>query len=96
MSKVAPTITRAPYVAPTSVVVAPATATIAVAGTQQLTATVSPAGAPQDVIWTSSAPSKATVSSTGLVTGVASGSATITATSKWDGTKLGTSTITVS
>ncbi|MFJ4454383.1 phage tail tube protein [Pseudomonas sp. NPDC089392] len=96
VSKVAPTITRAPYVAPTSVAVAPPTATIAVAGTQQLTATVSPAGAPQEVIWTSSAPSKATVSSTGLVTGVASGSATITATSKWDGTKLGTSTITVS
>lgn len=96
VSKLAPTITRAPYVAPTSVAVAPPTATIAVAGTQQLAATVSPAGAPQDVIWTSSAPSKATVSSTGLVTGVASGSATITATSKWDGTKLGTSTITVS
>lgn len=96
VAKQSPTITRAPYVAPTSVTVAPGTATIAVAGTQQLTATVLPSGAPQGVNWTSSAPSKATVSSTGLVTGVASGSATITATSKYDDTKLSTSTITVS
>lgn len=95
VSKQAPTITRAPYVAPTSVAVAPPTATIAVAGTQQLTATVSPAGAPQDVLWTSSAPGKATVSSAGLVTGVASGSAVITATSVSDPTKTATSAITV-
>lgn len=96
VAKQSPTITRVPYVAPTGVTVAPGTATIAVAGTQQLTATVAPAGAPQGVTWTSASPSKATVSSSGLVTGVATGSSVITATSTADGTKLGTATITVS
>jgi hypothetical protein len=46
----------------------------------------------RDVTWTSSAPTVATVSSTGLVTTVAIGTATITATSEG---KTGTSTITV-
>lgn len=96
VAKIAPTLTRAPFVAVTSVSVTPPTATIAVAGTQQLTASVLPSGASQAVTWSSSAPSKATVSSTGLVTGVATGSATITATSVSDGTKVSTSTITVS
>lgn len=79
-----------------SVALAPATATIAVAGTQQLTKTVLPAAAPSDVIWTSANTAKATVSASGLVTGVASGSAVITATSKADPSKKATSTITVS
>lgn len=96
VAKLAPTITRAPYVAPTSVSVTPPSATIAVAGTRQLTASVLPSGAPQEVTWSSSAPGKATVSVTGLVTGVATGSATITATSVADGTKASSSTITVS
>jgi hypothetical protein len=96
VAKVAPTLTRVPFVAATSVSVTPPTATIAVAGTQQLAASVLPSGASQAVTWSSSAPSKATVSSTGLVTGVASGSATITATSVSDGTKVNSSTITVS
>jgi len=47
------------------------------------------------VTWTSSAPSIATVSSTGLVTAVAAGSATITATSSADATKTAISTVTV-
>ena len=49
-------------------------------GTQQLSATVTlPEGQDQSVTWTSSDDSIATVSDSGLVTGVASGSATITA-----------------
>lgn len=96
VAKQAPTITRAPYVAPTSVTALPATATIAVAGTQQLTATVAPSGAPQDIIWSSVDPEIASVSSTGLVTGIASGTATIVAKSEADPTKADTCDITVS
>ena len=48
--------------------------------TQQLTATVTPSDTSDRVVWTSSNPSVATVSNTGLVTSVAYGSATITAT----------------
>lgn len=80
---------------PTGVTVAPTTASVAVAATSQLTATVAPVGAPQAVIWTSSAPSIATVDSDGLVTGIAAGSATITARSAVDTSKLGTAAITV-
>lgn len=55
-----------------------ATATIAGTGTVQLYALTSPGTG--TVTWASSNTGKATVSSTGLVTGVASGSCTITAT----------------
>src|SRR5439155_26499730 len=67
-----------------SVTVSPAAPSVLVGAALQLTAT------PQDVngnaitgrtlTWTSSAPAVATVSSTGLVTGMAAGAATITAT----------------
>jgi hypothetical protein len=90
-----PTITRAPFVAVDSVSIAPATVSIAVAATSQLTATVLPSGASQAVTWSSSDPAKATVSSTGLVTGVAIGSAVITATSVSDPTKTATRNVTV-
>jgi hypothetical protein len=93
--RTAPTITRAAYVAPTSVTIAPASVSIAVAATQQLTSTVAPAGAYQGVTWSSSDPTKATVSATGLVTGVAIGSAVITATSVSDPTKTATRNVTV-
>src|SRR5207245_1498363 len=79
-----------------TVTVTPAVAGILVAATVQLTAT------PQDslgnplsgrvVTWASNAPSLASVSATGLVTGGAAGLATITATS---GGKGGTAAITV-
>lgn len=78
-----------------SVTVSPATQSVAAGSTTQLTAVVAPSGAHQAVVWSSSAPSKATVSSTGLVTGVAAGSATITATAVSDGSVVGTSAITV-
>ncbi len=57
------------------------TATIARGNTQQLTATVAPTNASnQDITWSSSDNSIATVSTTGLVTAVAAGNATITVT----------------
>ena len=95
VAKVSPTITRVPFVPVTSVSVAPTTASIAVAATRQLTASALPAEAAQNVTWSSSAPSVATVSPSGLVTGVSAGSATITATSVSDVTKTSTAAITV-
>ncbi len=57
---------------------------------QQLTATVLPAGASQELVWTSSDKSVATVSQSGLVSAVAPGQAVITATTT-DGTELSAS-----
>jgi uncharacterized protein YjdB len=80
------------YVTPTdyiatrsSMAVSPATASIAVAGTQQLTATVTYSDASTDDLsasttWVSSDETVATVDASGLVTGVAAGTATITGT----------------
>lgn len=93
--RISPTITRAPVVAPTSVTILPATVSIAVAATQQLTATVLPSGANQAVTWSINDPTKATISPTGLVTGVAAGAAIATATSVADPTKSVTRNITV-
>jgi uncharacterized protein YjdB len=76
--------------------VTPATAALAVGGTQQLAAVARDAAgaerAGRTFVWTSSAPAVATVSSTGLVTAVGAGSATITATA--DGVS-GTAAVTV-
>ena len=57
-------------------VVSPTTVNLAVGGTQQLSVS------PDDDAWAfeSSAEAKATVSDSGLITGVAEGSATVTAT----------------
>ncbi|MFG6374128.1 MAG: Ig-like domain-containing protein, partial [Oscillospiraceae bacterium] len=76
----------------------PTTATLytnagAGATTVQLNATVTPAG--PTIVWTSSAPTVATVSNTGLVTAVGDGTATITATSSSDETAFATCTVTV-
>ena len=80
----------------TSVDVSPATLNLQVNGSAQLTATPRDAsGAPltgRAIAWASSAPGIASVSATGLVTGVAVGTATITATSEG---KSGTATVTV-
>lgn len=81
----------------TGVSLTPATATLSLAGTttQQLTATVAPVNATNSAVtYVSSAPSIATVSSTGLVTAVAVGSATITVTTV-DGSFTDTTVITV-
>ena len=52
-----------------------------IGATRQLTATVLPSGAVQTGTWTTSGAGVATVSSTGLVTGVSEGGVTITFTS---------------
>lgn len=95
VARQSPTVTRVPFVPVTSVAVAPTTASIAVGATRQLTASALPAEAGQNVTWSSSAPGVATVSSTGLVTGIAAGTATITGRSVSDTTKTATSAITV-
>src|SRR5207247_4474848 len=79
-----------------SVEVTPATASVQAGQTVQLTATPRDAGGTplsgRTVTWSSSTPAVATVSSSGLVSGVTPGSATITATSEG---KSGTSSVTV-
>lgn len=79
----------------TSVTVTPATLALKVGdAASQLTATVEPEGAAQDVVWASSNTKVATVSTDGKVTAVASGDAEITATAK-DTTVVGKCTVTV-
>ena len=79
-----------------SVTVAPQSPTLTVAATTQLSATVVDVNggivAGASVSWGSSNPAVATVSSSGLVTGIAAGTSTITATS---GSKSGTTAVTV-
>lgn len=77
------------------VVLTPPTVSVAVAATTQLVAAVSPADAANKAVsYTSSDPAKATVSATGLVTGVAAGETTITVTTD-DGAKTDTTVVTV-
>ena len=79
----------------TGVALTPTTASIAVGATVQLTAAVAPVNATNKTVsFASSNNAVATVSTTGLVTGVSAGSATITATTQ-DGNKVATSAITV-
>lgn len=73
--------------------VSPATASVLVAATSQLTATPTPANASGTTTWATSAAGVATVSSSGLVTGVSAGTATITASR---GGKTDTCIVTVS
>jgi uncharacterized protein YjdB len=91
-------VTSGPPPAPivTTVTIAPGLAAVVAGGTTTLQATVKDQnGSPmtgQTVTWSSNNAAAATVSSNGLVTGIAAGSATITATSSG---KSGTSSITV-
>jgi uncharacterized protein YjdB len=91
---VATVTVAAPPVA--TVAVTPGSASIAVGATVNLDAVARDASARiltgRAVTWATSNPAVATVSSTGLVTGVAGGAATITATSEG---KSGTATVTV-
>jgi len=65
-------------VAVTAVMISPTSTTVAVGSTQQLSAIISPTNATnQAVTWTSLSTSVATVSSSGVVTGVSAGNATI-------------------
>src|SRR5438445_193015 len=92
-STAAITVTPIPVAA---VAVAPATASLTVGQTAQLTATPKDSAGTaltgRTVTWASSNTSMATVSSSGLVKGVAAGPATITATSEG---KAGTAAVTV-
>lgn len=89
------TWTTGPPVAVTGVSISPASASVAVNNTTQLTATVAPANATnQNVSWASNNASVATVSATGLVTGLTAGTAIITVTTQ-DGNRTASSTITV-
>ncbi|MBN2486007.1 MAG: Ig-like domain-containing protein [Bacteroidales bacterium] len=79
-----------------SVSVSPTSLTLAVGATGQLTATVSPSNATnKNVSWSSGNTSVATVSASGLVTGVSAGTATITVTTQ-DGSKTASCAVTVS
>ena len=75
-----------------SITVTPSAATIAVGGTAQLRATASPAKAATSFAWSSSNDAVATVTSAGLVAGVAAGTATISAAA---GGVTGTASVTV-
>src|SRR3989442_1612835 len=81
---------------PPRVAITPPAPTVVVAGTVQLTATTKDANGSvltgRVVTWASGTPAVATVSATGLVTGVAQGQATITATSEG---QQGTAAVTV-
>ncbi|QBZ69048.1 structural protein with Ig domain [Enterococcus phage vB_EfaP_Ef7.2] len=79
----------------TGVELTPTTASVAVGAKTQLTSVVKPENATnKNVTFKSSDDTKATVSATGEVTGVAEGTATITVTTE-DEAKTATSTITV-
>lgn len=69
----------------TKVVITPEAPTVAVAATVALTATLTPSGSIDPVKWSSDDEAIATVSDTGVVTGVAAGTAVITATSGFEG-----------
>lgn len=75
--------------------VSPATLEIAEGATAQLTATVSPADAVQDVMWASLNPEIASVDNSGLVTGKTKGSTKIYARSTADQDKQGVCEVTV-
>lgn len=84
-----------PVVAVTGVTASPATASVRVGITVQLSASIAPSNATnQGVTWTSSNTAVATVSANGLVSGITAGTATITVKTN-DGNKTSTSAITV-
>ncbi len=79
-----------------AVSVSPAAATVGVGGTRTIVATVTTEnGATTAVTWRSSNASVATVSATGVVTGIAVGSAEVSAVAVADTSRRATSTITV-
>lgn len=80
----------------TGITVSPTTVSIEKGKTAQLTATVTPDGTKdKTVIWKSSDSSVATVSNTGLVTGMETGNATITVTTADGSDKVATCSVTV-
>ncbi len=83
------------YVAVSSIAVTPTSTTVNAGSDINLSTTVTPSNATNSaVVWSSSDITKATVSSTGVVTGVSGGNVTITATSQNEA-QIGSSSITV-
>jgi len=83
-------------VALTGITVMPSPVSLNTGSTQQLTIDFEPANATnKNVTWSTSNPTKATVSNTGLVTTIEVGSVTITATSDADTSIFGNSAITI-
>lgn len=80
-------------IAATEVALNKTTLSLALEGTEVLTATVTPADSTDKVVWSSSDDAVATVDQNGTVTGIAAGEATITATA---GEVSATCTVTVS
>ena len=79
----------------TGVTVSPNSATVSAGSTKQLSASVSPSGAPQGVSWSAGNTAIATVSSSGLVSALSPGTVTITAASTTDSSKKGTCIVSV-
>ncbi len=80
----------------TGVTVSPKTATVAMGSQQTLTATITPSGATnQNLEWNSNNSGIVSVSSSGIITGIAAGNAKVTVTTI-DGSYTATSYITVS
>ena len=77
--------TKQNYIKPTSVAISQTSATIGVGATLQLSATCVPANSSQGIRWTSNDSSVATVTSSGVVTGIKNGEAEIFATSVYGG-----------
>ena len=80
---------------PTGVQVIPAALPLKINQTYDLQAVTLPAGAAQNVTWSSATPAVATVDAYGVVSALTAGSSVITATSKADVTKKASSTVTV-
>ncbi|KNC11590.1 DNA breaking-rejoining protein [Pantoea sp. RIT-PI-b] len=79
----------------TGVTLTPATTSVAVGATRQLAAAVAPSDATdKSGVWASSDTSKFTISTSGLITGVAAGTGNATFTTT-DGAKVGTTAVTV-
>ena len=99
-STVAPSITITSVVTvnqpnPVSLLINPATVTLIIGETEQLTITTIPVDADPSVTWSSSNNAIATISTSGLVTAVGQGQATITATSTVAPSVTTTRTVTV-
>ena len=83
--------------APTSITLDQNTASVGIGNTVRISvSSVQPSTAYSGVSWTSSNTSVATVSSTGVVTGISAGTAVITAASKLDSSVTASCTVTVS
>jgi uncharacterized protein YjdB len=79
-----------------SIAVTPASASLLVTGTLQLSAMVSgDAGVDTAVTWSSADATRATVSASGLVTGIAAGATVVTVRARADSSKLATAAVTI-